>query len=280
MSGKDIGAAGAVMLAAEIPGNGALSCEDGKCYHEWQLNPRFGATKRCQSCRGNLQELSLAEVALKYGASEDQVLQGMGCDICSTAMNSHEKWPVHHCASEDCNWDMCKECFDIPEYKYISTDPDVKGQEKDPGVRFGNVVCLHCNKVKDQHSDKGAMSSLHVGMNSIPEKEMKEIITIAMRKDSMKILCEVPIKDKTLTELDISGKDLGMEGALVVAEYLDGNGALTSLNFSSNNLKAKGAKIVAKAIKVTNCVIAIILAPFPCPSGHWLNCCCLLLSTG
>jgi hypothetical protein len=45
--------------------------------------------------------------------------------------------------------------------------------------------------------------------------------------DSMKILCEIPFKDKTLTELDVSGKDLDIEGALVVAEYLDGNRALT-----------------------------------------------------
>jgi hypothetical protein len=70
------------------------------------------ATKQCQSCRGNLQELSLAEVALKYGASEDITLRMSHCDICSTAMNSRKKWPVHHCASEDCDWDMCKECFD------------------------------------------------------------------------------------------------------------------------------------------------------------------------
>jgi Ran GTPase-activating protein (RanGAP) involved in mRNA processing and transport len=128
--------------------------------------------------------------------------------------------------------------------------------------------------------DNRAMMSLHVGMNDIPEKEMKEIITIAMRKDSMKIICEVPIKDKALTEFDISGKILGMAGALVVAEYLRDNRALTSLNLSSNNLEAKGAKIVAEAIKVTNCAIAAILAPFSCPSDHWLNCCCLLLSTG
>ena len=71
------------------------------------------------------------------------------------------------------------------------------------------------------------MTSLHVGMNFIPEKEMKEIITIAMCMDSMKILCEVPIKDKALTMLDISGKNLGMEGALAVAEYLRDNGAMT-----------------------------------------------------
>jgi hypothetical protein len=106
-------------------------------------------------------------------------------------------------------------------------------------------------------SDTRAMTSLHVGMNSIPEKEMKEIITIAMRKDSMKILCEVPIKDKTLTELDISGKNLGMEGALVVAGYLDGNGALTSLDISENSLYAEGTKLLAEAAKSNQIMTAL-----------------------
>jgi Ran GTPase-activating protein (RanGAP) involved in mRNA processing and transport len=93
------------------------------------------------------------------------------------------------------------------------------------------------------------MTSLHVGMNSIPEKEMKEIITITIRKDSMKILCEVPIKDKTLTELDISGKNLGMEGALVVAEYLRDNGALLILNMSKNRMKgAEAGKALGDAL--------------------------------
>jgi hypothetical protein len=69
------------------------------------------------------------------------------------------------------------------------------------------------------------MTSLHVGMNATPEKEMKEIIVIAMSKDSMELLCEVPI-----------GKGLGTEGALVVAEYLRDNGALVPLNLASNCL--------------------------------------------
>jgi hypothetical protein len=58
------------------------------------------------------------------------------------------------------------------------------------------------------------------------------------------------------------------------------NRALTSLNLSSNLLKAEGAKIVAKAIHVTNYVIAVNLVPVSCPSDRWLNCCCLLLSPG
>jgi Leucine-rich repeat (LRR) protein len=96
--------------------------------------------------------------------------------------------------------------------------------------------------------DNGAMTSLHVGMNRIPEEEMREIMAIAMRMDSMKILCEIPFKDKTLAELDVSGKNLSMEGALVVAEYLDGNGALTSLDISDNSLYAVGAKLLAEAL--------------------------------
>jgi hypothetical protein len=78
--------------------------------------------------------------------------------------------------------------------------------------------------------------SLHVGKNSIPDIETRKIMAIAIHMDSMKVLCEVPFKDKTLTELDISGKNLGTEGALVVAEYLDGNGALTKLTFGDKQV--------------------------------------------
>jgi hypothetical protein len=94
-------------------------------------------------------------------------------------------------------------------------------------------------------SDNRALTSLHVGQNAIPTEEMREIMATAMHMDSMKILCEVPFKDKTLTELDISGKNLGPEGAVVVAEYLDGNGGMTRLNLASNNLGIEGATIIA-----------------------------------
>jgi hypothetical protein len=32
---------------------------------------------------------------------------------------------------------------------------------------------------------------------------MREIMVIAMRMDSMKVLCEIPFKDKAVTELDV-----------------------------------------------------------------------------
>jgi Ran GTPase-activating protein (RanGAP) involved in mRNA processing and transport len=96
---------------------------------------------------------------------------------------------------------------------------------------------------------KGAMTSLHAGKNNIPEKEMRKIMDSAMYMDSMKILCKVPFKDKTLTALDISGKNLGTEGALVVAEYLCGNRAMTKFDISSNDIQAEGGKALAEGLK-------------------------------
>ena len=80
------------------------------------------------------------------------------------------------------------------------------------------------------------MTSLNVGNNGIPIENMNEIIAIVEAKPAMKVLCGVPFRDKTITELDISGQRLGVEGALVIRRYLENNGALTSLNISNNKL--------------------------------------------
>jgi hypothetical protein len=149
--------------------------------------------------------------------------------------------------------DSMKILCEVPFKDKSLTELDASG--KDLGMEGALVVAEYLDS-------NGALTSLHVGKNSIPEKEMREIMAIAMHMDSMKILCEVPFKDKSLTELDVSGKNLGTEGLLVVAEYLDGNNALTSLNLSSNNLKAEGATVVVEGIKVANCAIAVVLVCF------------------
>jgi hypothetical protein len=117
----------------------------------------------------------------------------------------------------------------------------------------------------DIPSDNRALASLHVGENHIPEKKMREIMAVAMHMDNMKILCEIPFKDKTVTDLDVSGKKLGTEGALVVAEYLDG--AMTNLDMSDNDFfateagKALGDMLavntVLKELDLSNCNMRI-----------------------
>jgi Ran GTPase-activating protein (RanGAP) involved in mRNA processing and transport len=74
-------------------------------------------------------------------------------------------------------------------------------------------------------------------------------MAIAMRMDNMKVLCEVPFKDKALTELDISRKTLGKEGVLVVAEYLDGNRALSSADLLGNCITVEQAQELVKIMQ-------------------------------
>jgi Ran GTPase-activating protein (RanGAP) involved in mRNA processing and transport len=107
-------------------------------------------------------------------------------------------------------------------------------------------------------ADNGTMSSLHVGSNGIPEKEMRKIMAIAMSKESMKILRAVPFKNKTITELDVSGKNLGVEGALVIAEYLDGNGALSVLSLKDNSLCNREAGKFLSEMLAVNTVLKVL----------------------
>jgi hypothetical protein len=78
---------------------------------------------------------------------------------------------------------------------------------------------------------------------------MRKIMAVAMRMDNMKILCEVPFKDKTLTELDVSGKNLGTDGALVVAGYLDDNRAISSVKLLKNKIDVDKAEDLVRVLK-------------------------------
>ena len=73
------------------------------------------------------------------------------------------------------------------------------------------------------------MTNLNICANRIPAEEMKKIIAIAESIPTMKTLCEVPFQDKTITELDLSGKNLGADGAMVVSHYIHNNGALATI---------------------------------------------------
>ena len=91
---------------------------------------------------------------------------------------------------------------------------------------------------------------------------MNAIIALVEAKPAMKVLCAVPFRDKTITELDVSGQSLGVEGAVVIRRYLENNGALETITFgdkqavtmkadmtkadlSGKELGAPGAMIVA-----------------------------------
>jgi hypothetical protein len=53
----------------------------------------------------------------------------------------------------------------------------------------------------------------------------------------------------TLTELDLKGKSIGVEGGMVVAGLIPVMGGLTALDLSSNGLKDEGVSAVCEAIQ-------------------------------
>jgi hypothetical protein len=109
--------------------------------------------------------------------------------------------------------------------------------------------------------------------NDIPVEQAQELVKIMQSKEKLATLCGLSGNEATL---DFINQRLGSGDAVLIANDISDMGALTTLNLSSNYLEAEGAKIVAEAIEVTTCAFAVVLAPFSCPSNHWLK---LLLFT-
>jgi Ran GTPase-activating protein (RanGAP) involved in mRNA processing and transport len=252
MSGKKMGASGAIMLAAEIVGNRALlvlslqsndlCAAGGKALAEG-LKDNQVITELNIACN----RLGCKTLDDRHGADTSgvialaDVIPDMGA--LSSANLLGNKIPV----------EQAHELVEIMQSKEkLTTLCGLSKEETEldfsrQGFGPGDAVLI-ANDI----SGMEALTSLHIGRNNIHEREtreMREIMGIAMRMASMKILCEIPFKDKTLTELDVSGKNLGMEGALVVAEYLDGSGAISSVNLLKNAIPVEQAQELVKIMQ-------------------------------
>jgi hypothetical protein len=101
-----------------------------------------------------------------------------------------------------------------------------------------------------------ALSKLDASDNGMFGKEDKAGITAWA--DALKA-------NTSITELNLAKNKINAKDTKILAPAISDNGALMLLNLSSNNLKAAGAKVVVEAIKVpgvTDCTIAVVLAPF------------------
>ena len=94
---------------------------------------------------------------------------------------------------------------------------------------------------------KGALVSANLLNNDIGTKQAQNLATILKEHATLKSLCGINKGNET--ELDMSGKEMGADGAIMLAPEIVANGALKSLNLASNRLEAEGAKYIAEAIK-------------------------------
>ena len=115
-------------------------------------------------------------------------------------------------------------------------------------------------------------TSVDVGWNDITGNVAQELATVVLSKPTLEIFCNIPIKKlraDSLSELDLSGKGVGVPGALVLANLLPVTGGLTSLNLSDNQLcgldhhgsgtyTAEGITAIADALRVNGALTQVL----------------------
>ena len=82
-------------------------------------------------------------------------------------------------------------------------------------------------------SDNGALSSANLLGNDIGIEQASALAVILKEHPTLKSLCGNKGDE---TELDMSGKNMRVEGAIMLVPEIIDNGALTSLDLSNNNI--------------------------------------------
>jgi hypothetical protein len=98
----------------------------------------------------------------------------------------------------------------------------------------------------------GTLSLLNLSSNGLTRGTLKTDTRVTLSK-------RLGLGDKWGSKDDHYESD--MQGVIALANAIPDMGAMTSLNLANNFLQAEGAKHIAGALKVSKCVLAIILAP-------------------
>jgi hypothetical protein len=127
--------------------------------------------------------------------------------------------------------------WDEDEEVYRHTDG--REQKDKPGKPEGIIAIA--NAIPDMR----AISSVNLLMNNIPMEQAKALASILKEHPTLKSLCGNSGEE---AELDMSGKEIGAEGAIMLAPEIAGNGAMTSLNLAWNDFGVEGVKYIAAVL--------------------------------
>ena len=98
----------------------------------------------------------------------------------------------------------------------------------------------------------GGLTSIDVRQNNIAGNGAVQLAAAVLGNLKIEIFNKIPIKEmraNSLTELDLKGKYVGVEGGMVVAGLIPVMGALTVTNLLGNQLDAESAKMLAEVAK-------------------------------
>jgi hypothetical protein len=90
--------------------------------------------------------------------------------------------------------------------------------------------------------DNGAILSVNLFENAFDTNQAEALVSMLKEHPTLKSLCGNRGNE---TELDMSGKNMGASGAIMLAAEIVCNGAMVSLDLAANSLGVEGAKIIA-----------------------------------
>jgi hypothetical protein len=248
----------------------ALVCADGKLYCEWQFNSKQAPVCKQGHIMSGPVERTRVGFSSNWCCDNAEKFGGKGCN--SGLTDFGQAGDIKRFTCRQCEYDLCIKCAPMHTTKYICTDPGINGQNDEPTASVGS--CVHCNKLKDQHHDKGALTSLNLASNGIgiggyegfggfiatPEgpaaiadaiKDMRAISSINLLKNKIPVeqaqeLVKIMQAKENLTtlcglsrvetELNFSGQYLDAGDAMLIANDISDMRALSSLNLASNCL--------------------------------------------
>ena len=106
--------------------------------------------------------------------------------------------------------------------------------------------------VADMLGVNGGLTRVDVRRNNIAGDGAAQLAAAVLGNLQIEMFNEIPIKEmraNSLTELDLKGKDVGVEGVLVVAGLIPVMGSLTSLLLAENELGDDGAEALSIGLK-------------------------------
>jgi Ran GTPase-activating protein (RanGAP) involved in mRNA processing and transport len=134
--------------------------------------------------------------------------------------------------------------YDSDEDTEVYKHTDGREQKGNPGKPAGIIA------IANAIPDMGALSSANLLRNNIGTKQAKALAAILKEHPTLKSLCGNKGDE---TELDMSGKNLRAEGAIMLVPEIIDNGAMSSLNLSANYLAtAEAGEILGEMLKANS----------------------------
>jgi hypothetical protein len=204
-----------------------LACADGKLYCEWQFN-----AKQAPVCKqGHMMSgpVSASMQGHTYWCCDNaETYGGKGCNSGLTDFgDALTAGHIKKFSCRQCDYDLCIKCAPMHTTKYTCTDPGINGQNNKPTTSVG--ICVHCNKPKDRHHAKGAISVKVYGL-----KNAQHLNGLTGR-----ITVDLPNGRRVVQLENGEQKSLKPENLEVIGTF---NEALIKLDISNNRIGAEQVK--------------------------------------